>query len=59
MAAIPARQFSLPLNRDQKTILDRLARRSGLSRADIFRQLLLREHQAPPEAKVLATGEKR
>jgi hypothetical protein len=53
------RQFSLPLDKDQKQILDRLARKSGLSRADVFRQLLLREYQAPLDAKTLATRERR
>jgi hypothetical protein len=65
MAAIPipyrdrVKQFSLPLSLDHKKILDRLHQKSGLSRADIFRQLLLHEDQAPPEAKSLATREAR
>lgn len=48
------RQFSLPLDRHTKNKLDRLHRDTGLSRADVLRQLLLAEHQASPEARRLA-----
>ncbi|MBI5315842.1 MAG: hypothetical protein HZB34_07715 [Nitrospirae bacterium] len=63
MAAIPykdrIKQFSLPLDRDHKTILDRLHQKSGLSRAKVIRRLLLREDQALPHEKTLATREGR
>lgn len=45
------KQFSLPLDLHHKKILDRLHRKSGLSRANVIRRLLLREDQATREGR--------
>lgn len=37
--------YALPLNRREKEILNRVSRASGLSRAAVLRQLLLREYR--------------
>lgn len=54
----PVTLFPIPLNRPLRDILDRMHRKTGLSRAAIFRQLLLREHQALRGKKALARSDR-
>lgn len=54
----PDTLFPIPLTRPLRDILDRMHRKTGLSRAAIFRQLLLREHQAPRGKKALARSDR-